>query len=344
MADYKETEVLKAITKATGNFSDAEKRELQRSALSIFRANEPKVFADAKTMKEAASQPTEANLFQRDYKPSGGEENISTKHEDRDLGGTFKKQIVYKAIEQQFWISHKMTDRNQYSYQEILDNKLENALLNFYRDENQLIVDWLSLNKSQVKKGDSLMNWNATNFTYENNSKEKEYFGLNMQAVMRSNGYKGAYDVISDQILFADLQKAGFNGSQNAKNTAAQLNGINPVEEITLSNNAYAGFGYGFAKGMVGMSSWIPRMNREGKGGIGENGGLYATMIDPIYGEQLAVHVYREGADTQGVGGERQDIVDYYQIFRYNTIGSAFLSTENETPVFAFGQQTELIA
>ena len=110
-------------------------------------------------MKTAKSQPTEANLFQRDYKSSGGDDSISTSHEATDLGGTFKKDITYNGVSQQFWISHKMTDRNQYSYQEILDNKLEQALTNLYRDENQSIVDWLALNKSQVSKGNSLMEW-----------------------------------------------------------------------------------------------------------------------------------------------------------------------------------------
>lgn len=338
MADYTQTEVLKAISKTTGIFSEAEMREHKRAGLGILRANEPKVFADARASKEANTQPTKAILFQRDYKVSGGEDSVSTTHEDSDLGGTMERDINYKPATQQFYVSHKMTDRNQFSYKEIFDHKLRQALLNLYRDENQSIVDWLALNKTQVSVDNGIMNWNAAAFVHENSITEKDEVAINMQSVMRANAYLGSYDVVSDQKMFKTLTKLGYNGAQNADNTAAQLTGLSPVEEVALTNATYGGFGYAFEKGMVGMSTWIPRLNRQGAGGIGENGGLFATMTDPVYGAPLAVHVYRKGADTQASGGERQDIVDYYQFLRYNTIGGAFLSQREESPILAFGQ------
>lgn len=342
MPDYTQTEVLKTISKATGNFQEAEMRELKRGALSIFRGNEPEVFANAKMLKKAQSQPTKAILFQRDYQASGATADISATHEDTDLGGSMEKDITFNGVSQEFWISHKMTDRNQFTYQEIFDNKLRNALLNLYRDENQDIIDWLALNKTQVTNGDGLMTWNGTDYVYENSNAqaERDSLGENIQAVMRANGYDGAYDIVSDQKLHKALTMLGYNGSGNANNTAAQLSGLTSIEDVRLANASYGGFGYAFLKGMVGMTSWIPRLNREGAGGIGENGGLYATMIDPVYGTPLAVHVYRKGADTHASGGERQDIVDYYQIFRFNAIGGAYLSTANESAILAMGQLT----
>lgn len=337
---YSESEVLKAISKATGNFQEAEMRELNRGALSIFRANEPQVFANAKQLKKSESQPTKAILFQRDYQASGGTADISATHEDINLGGSMEKDIIFNGVSQEFWISHKMTDRNQFTYEEIFNNKLRNALLNLYRDENQSIIDWLALNKSQVSTGDGLMTWNGTDFVYENaNSiEEKESIGENIQGVLRANGYDGAYDIVSDQKLHKALTMLGYNGVNNANNTAAQLSGLTSVEEVRLANAGYGGFGYAFLKGMIGLTSWIPRLNRKGSGGIGENGGLFATMIDPVYETPLAVHVYRKGADTHNAGGERQDVVDYYQIFRHNAIGGAYLSQANESAVFAIGQ------
>ncbi|AUC15417.1 hypothetical protein BTO06_09820 [Tenacibaculum sp. SZ-18] len=335
---YSQTELLKAITKANGAFQEAEMRELKRGALNVFRANEPQVFVNSKEMKKSDSQPTKAILFARDYQPSG--DTRKADHTMGDLGSTMEKDISYSTVSQVFKVSHKLADRNQMSYEEIFNNKLRNALLNLYRDENQAIIDWLALNKSQVASNETLMTWNPTSFVYENtnSSEEKEFLGQNIQAAMRANGYDGAYDIITDQRMFANLQKLGFNGVSNADNTAAQLSGLTIVEEIKASNATYGGFGYGMLKGMVGMSSWIPSKNRKGDGNIDGTAGLFATMIDPIYNTPLAVHVTRKVADTQSTGGEAQDIVDFYEISRDNTIGGAFLSTANESAVFAFGQ------
>lgn len=336
---YSATEILKNISKTSDVFQDAEMRELKRGALSVFRANEPQVFASSTAMKKSDSQPTKAILFKRDYKVSG---NIrKADHTTGDLGGTMEKNIAYNTVTQVFKVSHKLADRNQMSYGEIFNNKLRNALLNLYRDENQAIVDFLALNKSQVSTGNGLMDWNGADFVYENanTDEEKKFIGQNIQAVMRANGYDGSFDVVADQRLFANLQRLGYNGTGNAENTQSQLSGLTPIEEVKLINASYGGFGYGFLKGMVGMSSWIPSKNRNGDGDINGTAGLFATMIDPIYGTPLAVHVTRKVADTQTEGGEAQDIVDFYEISRDNTIGGAFLSRANETPIFAFGQK-----
>ena len=335
---YSQTEVLKTISKATGNFSEAEMRELKRGALGVLRANEPKVFQDAGAMKVSDSQPTKAILFIRDYQASGTAR--ASDHTTGDLGGSMEKNIAYATVSQRFQISHKMTDRNQMSYDEIFNNKLQNALLNLWRDENRAIVDYLALNKSQVAASGTLMTFNGTGFVYENANTEddKRYIGQNIQAVMRANKYEGAYDIISDQRMYANLVRLGYDGNNNANNTSSQLAGLTAVEEISLTNATYGGFGYCIAKGMIGMSSWIPKKNRDGDGIIDGTAGLFATMIDPVYGGVLAVHVTRKGADTHASGGERQDIVDYYEISRDNTIGGAYLSTANETPIFAIGQ------
>lgn len=335
MANLTATQLLKAITKANnGIMGAAEMRSFEHSLVGKLLSNQNEVFRNLNALKSSDEQPTKAILFNRVKTAS---DTAKSAAHTGAFADSFEKDIAYIKRVQKFKVSVKQADNNQFSYDEILQHNLKNALLNLYEDISAYAVSWLDTNRSQVGV-DSLMAFDeTTNFQFDNVAADKDVFFDYLKASMRTNKYRPMLDVVGEQRIAALYRKIAANGVSNADNTAFQLPGIDFVEEEQIALSA-TGAAYAFQKGMAGMTTWNEPINKRGQGSPDANEGFFTTMADPIFPISHDLHIMRGIADTSGSAGNVQDVVDEYEITTIFTAQGAFESTTDASPIFKFVQ------
>lgn len=332
MANMTATQLLKAIVKSqTGIFGEAEMRTYKHSLLGMLKGSENEVFRNLNALKKSDEQPTNAILFNRNYVASGTAKEAA--HAAAGYADTFEKAVSYIKKQQKFKVSYKQADNNQFSYQEILNHNIKNALLNIYEDMSAYLVAWLDTNRSQVGVDSLIAFDDVTNDQFDVLTADANNFFEYTKAAMRKNKYRAMFDMVGDQLNAAEFRRIGAQGSANATNLSYTIPGINYVEEEQIANSTN-GLAYVWQSGMVGMTNWNEPLNRRGHGEPGDNEGMFTTFVDPIFGMTLDLHVKSSIADTSGSAGNVQDVVDEYELTSIFATEGAFESTANATPIF----------
>jgi len=341
MANLTSTQLLAAITKASGSvMGSSEFRDYEHSTLKKLLSAESEVFTNLNQLKQSDEQPTKVDLLTRIYTASGTAKAAA--HAAAAFPDSFTKDITYLKKTQTFKVSYKQAANNRFGYDGILQSEIKNKLQSMYLDLSTYAIGWLDTNRSQVG-ADSIISFDTevattpADFLYPNAIGDEDYFFEYLKAVMRKNRFAGMLDVVSDQRNAARYRKLAANGISNADNTAYQLPGIDLVEEAQMSLSA-KGTAYAWQKGLVGMTTWNEKVNREGSGAIGNTEGLFTTFTDPILGHSHDLHVKRGIADTSASAGNVQDIVDEYELTTIFTVQGAWESTALATPIFKFSQ------
>ena len=337
MANLTDTQLLAAITKASNNLIDrGEFRDYEHSATKVLLAGENEVFRNLNALKQADSQPTKVDLNKRVYTASGSAKSAS--HAAAAFPDSFVKDITYIRKTQTFKVSYKQADMNRLGYDDILQHEMKNKLISLYTDLSTDNIAWMNTNRSQVGV-DGLMDFDeTTNDQYDNAFANKDYFFEYIKSTQALNKYNKMNTVIvADQRLAADYRKIAANGRTNADNTEYQLPGITLIEEPQMAIGANS-IGFGWENGLVGMTTWNELANRRGMGSVGNNEGLFTTMVDPTFGFLLDMHVKRDVADTSGSAGNVQDIVDEYEIALTYALEGSWESTANATHIFKYAQ------
>lgn len=332
MANLTDTQLLAAIAEANLELQDStEFRDFGHSTTKLLLEGENLVFRDLNRMKQSDSQPTKVDMNKRVYTASGTAKSAT--HGAAAFPDSFTKDITYSRLTQTFKVSYKQADNNRFSYQRILVSEMKNKLQSLYLDWSTANIAWLNTNRSQVAEN-SIMNFDGvTNFQFDNPLANRNFLFQNIKAAAKKNKYNGLLDIAADQRLTALYQQLGNQGIGNSQNTAFQMPGINLVDEAQMNLGADS-TGFFWERGTVGMTTWNELLNRKGEGSVGANQGLFTTMVDPVFGVQLDMHVKRDIADTSASAGNVQDVVDEYEIaLTYATEGS-WLSTANESSVY----------
>lgn len=243
-----------------------------------------------------------------------------------------------------FDYSIKEADRNIWALAEIVSKQIYSAVIALHSSIETAALATLNTNKSQVVVSTSPRSgaWDSSNYIFQIAATNKEYWMQKVKGFMREQYYKSQVDAIVDEYLYQEAERILNQGAGNATNLSWQSAlgmklGETPTQELTL-DAGYVGMGYVFPLGTIGVLPWIPRLNQEGYGDIGANGGFYTTMPDPLgSGLTFAVHQYQEGADNESASGETQDIDVHTEISIDLSFIKAPMSTANASPIFKFG-------
>ena len=335
MANLTDTQLLAAIAKANNSLQDStEFRDFDHSSTKLLLDGEPLVFRNLNQLKQSDSQPTKVDLNKRIYTASGSAKSAS--HSAAAFPDSFTKDITYNRLTQTFKVSYKQAENNRLSYENILQYEMKNKLMSLYLDWSTANIAWLNANRTQVAT-DSIMAFDGTNFKFDNTLADKDYLFEYIKSAAKKNKYNGVLDIAADQRMAAQYRKLAANGRTNADNTEYQLPGTMLVEEAQMALSANSA-GFFWERGTVGMTTWNEGLNRRGSGSIGNNEGLFTTMVEPVFGVRLDLHVKRDIADTAASAGNVQDIVDEYEIALTYAQEGAWLDTANETSIFKIEQ------
>lgn len=337
MANLTDTQLLAAIAKASNNLIDkGEFRDYEHSATKALIAGENEVFRNLNSMKQADSQPTTVDLNLRTYTASGSAKSAT--HGAAAFPDSFTKDITYIRKTQTFKVSYKQADMNRLSYDDILQHEIRNKLISLYTDLSTDNIAWLATNRSQIGADGLMVFDEVTNDRYDNTLADRDVLFDYVKATQALNKYNMMDTVmVGDQRIGALHRKLAANGTMNADNTAFQIPGIELYEEPQMAIGA-ASNAYVWQKGLVGMTTWNELANRRGVGSIGNNEGLYTTMVDPTFGFNLDMHVVRSTADTSAAGGNVQDIVDEYEIALTYALEGSWTSVATESHIFQVQQ------
>lgn len=332
MANLTDTQLLAAIAQANLELQDAtEFRDYEHSATKLLLDGEPLVFRNLNSLKQSDSQPTKVDMNKRVYTSSGSAKSAS--HAAAAFPDSFVKDITYSRLTQTFKVSYKQADNNRFSYQRILVSEMKNKLMSLYLDWSTANIAWLNTERSQIATDSIIAFDETTNYQFDNVLANRDYLFQYIKAAAKKNKYNGMLDIAADQRLSALYQQLGNQGAGNSTNTSFQMPGINLVEEPQMTLGADS-TGFFWERGTVGMTTWNELLNRRGEGSVGANQGLFTTMVDPVFGVSLDLHVKRDIADTSASSGNVQDVVDEYEIALTYANEGAWLSTATESSIY----------
>lgn len=258
------------------------------------------------------------------------------------FGDSKKVDLEWATFAETFSISKKLADNNILVGAEMYNRSMQNAILNITTRIEAWALAQLVADRTQFCLGGANGTFNATSNAFEMEKAQRKLFFANARLMMMKNGYKGNLCALTDTMATSLAQELSFNGSNNADNTAAQLSGF--IHCPTFSN-VLTGFDASAIlvdPSLVGMSSWIPGLNR--KAPISEKIesvlGDYYNIYVPELGLELAVHAYTERADTNVSGGDRQDEVTQFEISTdvcYQSSPLSDIRGPRESVVFGIG-------
>ena len=253
--------------------------------------------------------------------------------------------VSFTTTASKFKYSIKSADRNIWNLAQIIQAQILSGSIAIHEAIETALLARLNTKKTQVVVSATPRSgsWDGTNYIFQVDNADEDYFIQKAKGFMREQYYKGVnYDAIVDEYLYQKYEVLANQGSANATNFGFQIAGVNPgvTQELTL-DSGYVGMGYIFPIGSVGVVPWIPEKNRSGWGSSGENGGLYTSIPDPLgSGLRFAIHQYQSGADNESNDGETQDVdVQVEMSIDYGPV-EANSSTSNLSPIVKFGVLT----
>lgn len=316
-------------------FANPEMRHKDYAITRILLQNSNIMLPNIQELKTSDQRPVEAYAF---IKPTS--DPVTTRHATgaataSAFGDTQKITPSWVTRGQLFKASMKMADRNFMSAAQMLANRMEAAWIHLLNVIETLNAAYLATNKSQVQAASDgeLGTWDGTNFVWQVNDTNKQWFFQYIQSMMAVNNYAGMLDFIADPVAFAISQQLAAQGSGNSTNTQFTIGDLNIAQSTSLAPvSGYKGYGYLIPPGTIGLMTWIPRENREGKVTRLQT---YTNMMDPFgLGIQAALHIYEAKADNSNLGGELQDENVEYELTVDLSSVKAPLSVTNETTIF----------
>lgn len=243
-----------------------------------------------------------------------------------------------------FTYSIKSAGRTIWDQAEIVSKQTISAVIALHEAIETALLASLNTNKSQVVNSLTPRSgtWDATNYIFQVLNADYDLWMQRVRGFMREQYYRGVgMEAVLDETLWQKGEYMVQQGAGNASNLAWQQSGIDagmsPTQELTL-DSGYVGMGYVMPAGGIGVLPWIPKQNKEGFGDIGNIGGVYASIPDPLgSGLTFAVHEYYAGADNESAAGESQDVNVHVEISVDLAPIYALMSTANASPVYKFG-------
>lgn len=340
MANFQLSNWVKAQLRLSDAFQSPEMKHKLASIYSVFARQSEFTIEGIRNLKLREDRPQEAYFLTRQKRSTTGSAR-SFEHTGVD-GDSAKIDLTFEEFVDKFSVSLKRTDNNLYDFNDTLNHNLMNAMLNILEDVETAGFTYLDGNKSQVNIATKLGSFETANYVWETPSANAEDFFRNNKSMMRQNYYSGGtYNVIGDPSISALAEKQMAQGQGNQTNLGYQFPGIDLVEATEIDDATYTqGISYWTAPNTLAVVDWIPVQNRNGVGSMEyatKDNPYFTSMIHPILGVPVAVHFYKEGADTSGANGSAQDVVWQFEVSVDLSFNHAPLSEANATPILAAG-------
>ena len=339
MANRTNANLVKAQAKLIGAFQNAELRFRFPATYLALRAMAPIMFPNYDVLRTREDRVVETNFATRSSRALG---NARTHNHTEGKGDTSTLMPIWGSYTDKFSMSLKQADNSLYNADEQMFQELSNAISNFMEGYETASTAYLFNNRSGVNIATAEGTFDTTDDVFEI-AEAKESRAIQITKIaMDANKYSGGMTVFCDSISYAKFEFQAAQGVSNATNLSFQFGGVTFIHSVELGAlgaglvSAYAkGFWVVVPNGMVATLPWIPKQNREGNS---EHAPLavYSNILNPIDGENYALHQYSVGADDSANNGYTQDVVTQYEISQDLAFTKAPLTTASATPILAY--------
>ena len=260
-------------------------------------------------------------------------------------GGSAAVSITWDTYVRSWSQTLKQMRNNVVSTEDMMRNEMRNAILDLHRAINNDSLLFLATERATAAAKPVYANatYNGLTETYEIAAADADTAYYDMNSVFVDEEYSNTgLVIVADTIRMKKDAFLQAQGPGNDTNYAYQYNiGGNQVfvdpeaiDKANYGNGVY----FAYPRGTVGMLSWIPPENREGAGGPGQTGGMYATVPDPVLGITYALHMYEERADATAVNGSAQDIIYQMELsVDFSRNRSLITTAPGLSPIHRFG-------
>lgn len=317
MANYATAALLTAQTKLASKYNEAELRRKLRPAVQMALQNSDYSIPDANAQKVAEQRPVEVHYK---LKKAPGASTTKAARHTGSKGDSSKLTLSWNRWTETFSFSRKLLFNKVFGAQEIFNHEVEQAIQNLQDRAESAAVAYLVANRCQLLAAAIEENgtgtWDDVNLCLDIAAGDINYFPQLAKTFMWGRHYRGALDVIADLRLMPILERVRNQGAGNATNTGFQFDGFNAVpttDEILAANTK--GQALVMPQGIFSGLNWNDPLNRQVFGRDNDYVGMLTTMRDPFgLNAVYDVSVYTDRADTSGIDGHVQDIMDEYEI------------------------------
>lgn len=344
MANLTPTNLLLGFDAVSDEFQKAEFRLPNTAALSTAIVGKQNLnpFAELRTREDRATwfdfmvSKADEGKTERLYNHSGGSMD------------SLRRQITWGTVVDTFSISEKQCDNNSLGFAGVFQTGIKNSIkANLIKFDNAFLA-LLKADVTQINLGGltGRAQWNAATNIFETANIYKDYVMALMEANMNNNDYNEQLIALVDNLLYIDAMKNMNQSVGNATNLAYMFGNTSIVKTTKELYSGYEGSAIVFPASMVGLTTWIPKQNREA---IDEERAMTTEVGDvgnisvPIYDQNgnvvdtldAAISIYTKRADTSGRNGNKQDLLTEVEVSWDYAYLSAPLSAARATGDFA---------
>ena len=332
--------LIKAQVKLLGAFQSSELRYRTPATYLALKAMSALMFPNYEQLRVREDRTIETNYAKKSTRALG------TGGRTHDHTGTHGDTAVltptWVSYDDRFAMSLKQADNSLYNAQEQMNQELSDVIANFMEGYETIATAYLFNNRSGVNIATYNGAFDATDDVFEILAANETLAVQTTEIALDANKYPKGATVFCDSIAYGKFLFQKNQGGANSTNLAYQfeMNGLTFVHSIGLGAlgaglvSAYSkGFWIVVPNGTVASLPWIPKQNRLG---VVTKENEYTNILNPIDGENYAVHSYETRVDGSATNGYTQDVMTEYQFSQDVSFAKAPLTTATETPILAF--------
>ena len=336
MANYASAALVTAQARLANKYNEAEMRRKVRPTIGLCLRNQDYAIPDAANLRKAEQRPVEVHYK---LKKAAGSSTVKATRHTGNKGDSDKVTLSWSRITETFSISKKLMQNKVIGAQEVFNHELEQAILNLQDRMETAALAFLYANRCQLLAAGVNVNgtgeWRDDIKGLSVAANKKERFLQMVKTFMYGRHYRGNLDMITDLILFPELEHYRAQGGGNQTNLGYQFQGVEfmpTTDEILASENN--GQALIMPAGAFAALPWNDQLNRQMYGSPDSYVGMLTTLRDP-FGLPLSydVSVWTDRADTSGIDGNVQDIKDEYEVSACFGFALPPLSEENDSVV-----------
>ena len=331
----------KAQVKLLGAFQSSELRYRVPSTYLALKAMSSLMFPNYEALRTREDRTIETNFLTRSKRALGT--GGRTHNHTGTNGDTAVLTPTWVSYDDKFRMSLKQADTSLYNAQEQMNAELNDVIANFMEGYETIATAYLFNNRSGVNVATYNGAFDATDDVFEIASANETLAIQTTEIALDANKYPKGATVFCDSIAYGKFLFQKNQGGANSTNLSYQfeMNGFTFVHSPGLGAlgaslaSAYSkGFWIVVPNGTVATLPWIPVQNRLG---VVTKENEYTNILNPIDGENYAVHSYQTRVDGTATNGYTQDVMTEYQFSQDVSFAKAPLTTASETPILAFG-------
>jgi hypothetical protein len=328
----------KAQVKLIQGFQNSELRYRFPATYLALKAFGTAMFPNYEVLKTREDRVIETHFNKRNKRALSNAERNSTHSYGK--GDTSTLTPVWVTSKDGFAMSLKQADNSNYNETEQMAAEIADIIANFMEGFETLATAYLFNNTSSVNIATAEGSFNAVQRVFQIPQGVETRSVQITDIAMQANKYATGSTYFCDSISYAKFQFQAAQGAQNATNLSFQFGKDTYVHSVELGAMAASlatpytkGYWIVVPNGTVSVLPWIPKQNRVG---TSTKECEYTSILNPVDGENLALHYYEKMTDDKITNGMTQDVLTSYDFSQDVAFCKAPLSVAGETTILAF--------